>query len=436
MSTEVFCCEVPRLLEILVESNDSKYLNMLFSILDQPPPLNQYLAGYFEKTLEMLFRRMTVPMMSYLNSRGMELLHAFLNHIENYSIMQIFQRVMLPHIPFSVAGPEQESMTEEELLAARCDWSFQPETCFLLCQKLISEDNPNVPSHISDMLITVLQLSPPDARFLVSLCEPQCLSILLSASFREDAEMNGINEQPSIGATISLAAIAVLESLLLRFCESLNVYNYATNSKDISQDDALYIERFTYESIEKVATPLAEYIPTLERHLSVYLTQHPCGHFNAQNNTTYLRLGARGLQLVKFTEAIMRLAHDKLDEIVLSTRILNICVDLMFIYELNSLLHLSVQRIILVIVDNCHQVPQMASHILINCNLVHHIMRIIKESNVYMREHGGRGRKPVLSHVLCIAQTMMMILQGQSTTDLLNDSGDGRKSDVSKHMRY
>ena len=60
MSCEVICCEVPEILNLLVLDRDGFYLKKLLSFLDQTEPgLDNYLAGYFEKILEMLFRRMT-----------------------------------------------------------------------------------------------------------------------------------------------------------------------------------------------------------------------------------------------------------------------------------------------------------------------------------------------------------------------------------------
>ena len=60
MSCEVICCEVPDILNRIVLEKDGIYLNRLLSFLDtDSPALDYYLAGYFEKILEMLFRRIT-----------------------------------------------------------------------------------------------------------------------------------------------------------------------------------------------------------------------------------------------------------------------------------------------------------------------------------------------------------------------------------------
>lgn len=102
MSCEVLCCEVPEIMDVIVEHDNGRFLDQLFAILEPDTPINHYLAGYFEKVLEVLFRRKTIKMMAYLNQKGVPLLKLFLKHIDNYSIMQIVQRLLLPHIPFSM----------------------------------------------------------------------------------------------------------------------------------------------------------------------------------------------------------------------------------------------------------------------------------------------------------------------------------------------
>jgi serine/threonine-protein phosphatase 6 regulatory subunit 3 len=348
MACELFCCEVQKILDILVEGGDGKYLKLLFSLLDNEAPLDHYLAGYFEKILEMLFRRMTIPVMSYLNNGGVPLLQKFLNHIENYSVMQIVQRVMLPHIPFSM--DDVEIMSPEEKLSYQCNWSFQKETCYLLCSRMLTGESYDIPSHISDLLITVLQLSPHDSLFLTHLCEPQCLDDLLKFSFQDYSERTSVTDVPSVESSLSLASISVLESLISRLCETMNPFENGECEKD-SVDDSQRTMMLIGECVDKVSSALIEYVPKFATQLKAYCETDVCGTFISQSQISYRRLGHRGLQLVKLVEAIVRLANDNIDFALCTSGALKACVDLMFKFELNSLLHLSVQRIILILIE-------------------------------------------------------------------------------------
>lgn len=196
MSCEVICCEIPELLYNLVEENDGKHLDRLFSFLKpekqdnssfqssvQPiRELDCYLAGYFEKILEMLFRKMTNKMMFYFNEHGLGFLTLFLQHISNYSIMQIIQRLMLPHLPFNNPQENEQGFElecEHPGYDDHCHWSFLPQTCVLLLEYMLETSHPDVPLHISDMLITILQLSPPETLLIKYLCEQESIERLL-----------------------------------------------------------------------------------------------------------------------------------------------------------------------------------------------------------------------------------------------------------------
>ena len=127
MSCEVFCCEIPDILLVFVEHDNGKFLNSLISFLDADGPLDNHLAGYFEKILEMLLRQMTTPVINFLNEGGTAILEKFLKHMDSYSIMQLVQRLMLPHIPFSMTADTDPMAPTSQ--SDQCNWSFLDETC-------------------------------------------------------------------------------------------------------------------------------------------------------------------------------------------------------------------------------------------------------------------------------------------------------------------
>jgi len=450
MACELFCCEVQKVLDILVEGQDGKFLSMLFSLLDNEAPLDHYLAGYFEKILEMLFRRMTIPVMMYLNNGGVPLLQKFLNHIENYSVMQIVQRVMLPHIPFSME--DVEVMSPEEKLNYQCNWSFQKETCHLLCSRMLTGESYDIPSHISDLLITVLQLSPHDSLFLTHLCEPRCLDDLLKFSFQDYTERTSVTDLPSVESSLSLASISVLESLISRLCETMNPFE-GGEEKDV-MDDAQKTMALIGECVDKVSSALIEYVPKFAAQLKAYTETDVCGTFQSQSQCTYRRLGQRGLQLVKLVEAIVRLANDHIDSALCVSGALKACVDLMFHFDLNSLLHLSVQRIILILIEG--GATEGTIHcLLVDCGLLRHIIDIISEESACASSESNEeaaqekrtksliagSRRPVVGHVVSIAQSIVGAMhveklnvdgsidasQDVSNDNILDESGESHQ---------
>jgi hypothetical protein len=141
MACEVICCEVPAILDILVEgtvpipmaddassSEDShrkSILDLLFSMLFETPPsqLDDRRAGYLEKILTVLLRKKRSELTSYINGDhlkisesaakktfhkggGEQLLRALFNHLHSNSIAQIVQRLLMPNPPSSESFEE------------------------------------------------------------------------------------------------------------------------------------------------------------------------------------------------------------------------------------------------------------------------------------------------------------------------------------------
>jgi hypothetical protein len=268
--------------------------------------------------------------------------------------MQIVQRLLLPHIPFSIGTVDIESIPMEDRQNCQCNWSFLEETCGMLCNKMLSEGLTDVPSHVSDLLITVLQLSPPDALFIYHLCDSECLNKLFEVAFANNAETKNLSlELLPPTANISLASISVLESLISRLCETVNPFDAMGVEMQPEQlQQALDQVRL---NIDRVCTTL---LPTLI-HAGVQLKYHvksenenlPCGELESQAGGRFIRLGQRGLQLVKLVEAVLKLCHNEIDFALCQYDLIKSCVELMLQFELNSLLHFSVQRIIIMIIE-------------------------------------------------------------------------------------
>ena len=348
MSCEIICLEVHEILHTLVYHKDSIFVDRLLAFLEPTGDLDHHLAGYFEKILEMLFRKETECIISRINRGGVDLFQMFLNHIGNYSIMQIVQRLMLPHIPFSVLA-DPDSLSGEEKLATQCQWSFSEAFCNLLCSKMLEVGNIDVPSHISDLFITVIQLSPPDALVISNMCDSDCLERLLLAVFTPDAEQEqGTLDESMSSSSTSLAAISVLESLISRLSESLVPFDESQNPTQ--EEDYLRVVGITKICIDKLCHSMKKYFCDLHTHLRYYI-EGPVGEIATQSKRSFPRLGHRGLQLIKLLESIVRLGEPEIEHEICSSSLLQVTVDLIFHFKLNSLLHLSVQRIVLMIVE-------------------------------------------------------------------------------------
>ena len=163
------------------------------------------------------------------------------------------------------------------------------------------------------------------------------------------------------------------------------------------QQQAAEVGMFIHSNIRNVCTAVLPFIPTLASEVQSYIYK-PHGAVYMQSKKAKKCLGHRGLQLVKLVETLVRFViceagstykvaietqahedggntspntstlldksvsvnsetvidHPALDimNLLCSTNVLKYCWDLCFVYEYNSLLHLSVHRILLMVIDN------------------------------------------------------------------------------------
>ena len=354
MSCELFCCEIPELLQYLKNDSEDKMIRQLFSILDSMEPLDNYLAGYFEKVLEMLFRKLTAPVMRLLNTEGAALLAKFLGHIDNYSIMQLVQRLLLPHIPFSALAVEmslQDPQSELEEGELSCNWSYQPGTCQLLCKRMLTPaENPDVAAHVSDLLITVLQLSPPDALFLTHMCEARCLLPLVTAAVGQHSmRVPDVTEALSPDASVSLACVSVLESLVSKLCEVVSAVD--ANGQEVAAEDVATAEAVIQQNTTELCRHLLPSLPVISEQLRELCRTAQEHTICIQDHRVVPRLGIRGLQLVKLLESLIRIDEEAVDTAVVQSGALKASIDLAFVYDMNSMLHLAMQRMVVLILD-------------------------------------------------------------------------------------
>lgn len=502
MSCELICCEMPEILHILVEERDGAFLDCLFDFLNQEGALDCFLAGYFEKILEMLFRKMTTPMMMYFNRKGMPLFRLFLEHISNYSIMQIIQRLMLPHLPFS--SPENDVLTFPEDLkdVEQCNWSFTPEACELLLQSMLRPRLADEPLHVSDMLITVLQLSPPETLLIKFLCKPSSVRALLIAATEdiptgnnnkdgpeEEEESDDLDEDSQhqklqLKQNVRLAAASVLESLISRLFESgfplqpSQLEN--TNNTSLEAQQQMLLAQQESEAVAQVHAQIRdicdELAPLLYRVTDV-LTRIletaalPLPPLSPEDNTSKLasnrhqphhrnrlvhfqskirtpRLGHHGLQTIKLVESLARVGSYKVDEAFRHTGLLHACLQLFLVFEGNSVLHLSVQRIFVTILEAPSVRCDLQRHLLYDCGLLQAIMqrvgRGLLPDEEYAQDESNGTPAPVYrclvseqdgfvfnarhssqaGHLVLIAHAAYLLLAGKDVDELSDDSAD------------
>jgi hypothetical protein len=226
---------------------------------------------------------------------------------------------MLPHIPFSMTADSDGALVDDGL-TTQCKWSFSEEFCKLLCNRMVMEGHIDVPSHISDLLITVVQLSPPDSLVILNLCEVECLDRLIVAAICRDTDIATLESPNSLRGCVSLSCISVLESLISRLSESLAPLEEG-DQQTMTKEDHARIFKISKSCIERVCMVLKVYFPDLYSQLNQYLDHEslPSSEMLTQSKIKFPRLGHRGLQLVKLIEAVVRFGEEDVDMLLCSS---------------------------------------------------------------------------------------------------------------------
>ena len=413
MSCEVFCCEIPQILAKFEKNKDgstSTLLTKLFSVLDKEAPLDKYLAGYFEKIVDMLFRKMTPTMMAFVNEND-GLVDDFMKHMDNYSTLQILQRLMLPHIPFNMQSADLDVVESEEV--AKCEWSKHQRTCDKLIDKMLqSPSSGNVSTHVCALIVTVLQISPLEAPFLTNLCNGSCTEKLLRGALADGQDDNVTN-----------AALTVLCVFIQRLCEAMNPdmeFEYGGDIGVFARPPPFVAPEAMKTCVRAMCDTVRPFADQFATQLKSYVDSTPSGTLILQPREAFPRLGTRGINLVKLVEVLFRLEDSDLDKILLERGVLIACVDMMFKYELNSILHLSVQKIVLTILEGDEGRKAAQEHLLNDTVLLEKVMELIQEASTpadpSLDAPSGlrRGpsnlagaRRPVLGHLVQIAEFLM-----------------------------
>ena len=332
---------MPEILSSIVDENDGELVLRLLSILDTPHALNNYLAGYFEKMMELLLRTCTTKMIDILNRCGLPLFRKFVLHLDNYSVMQVAQRLLLPHIPFA---PTEPDVLDD--FGPLCDWADQDSVCEVLCQYLSDRDSlarENGTSHASDLLITVLQLSPAESLFISNLCSSVCLDILASCALSEELDDDMRSK------VVRTSALSVLESLISRLCDIIH-----SGEPIVGRDSGEPHER-TLNAVERVVDSMNNLTQNLKSCLNQVILKVRLlvlsfiEKFESKSGPP--RLGLEGLQTIRLMEAIIRVADSDIDTVLAKSDSIQNCLALLFACESHSLLHMSVQRMLCMIVE-------------------------------------------------------------------------------------
>jgi len=428
-------------------------LDLLFSLLDQEPgTIDDRHGGYFEKVLMVLFRLRPSTLGSYLSSRGLSLLKKFINHINNYSIMQLLLRLVAPpisppttkqltpneieddtnNIPgsFGWQGNNEDGCgdePEDEVFgnngdcisqSLNCEWYNSPHTVQFLMSKLVNfsssdsrdmneeeeelkENSWIASSCAAEILISLIQSSPKHSQLLISLT---CSGTVLNQLIERATTIFDSESFESFNSPLTYA-MNVLEFILLQLGGGHTTKQKREENSDDDESREMLVTNVTTEKeIIQEANPDAIAL-ILSSHILPFLYKL----LNHPNTSTWTRstqtcedipiLGASRLCIVKLISSMVLLSNATFDEELAKSDILSNCLDLFFQFEWCNMLHQCVTEIIVEVIEGGDDRTVLQNYFIYKCNLLERLVNTFEEID-------NKNRPGYMGHVIVLCQTI------------------------------
>ncbi|KAI2508496.1 hypothetical protein MHU86_5895 [Fragilaria crotonensis] len=419
MACEVICSEINAIVDTVVDGHTSAIesqeentdfslpsapasspptiLDLLFSILynTEHGGMDDYRAGYFDKILSVLCRKRPAAMSTYINEGGGKgrfvLMQAMLKHLYSQSILQVVQRLMMPRlnsIPSNNEGDESSAKINDDdedddedaasLRLFRSRWPESSEGIDLLMASLLKaggneqdyELNLAESQNASEVLITMIQNSPLISPVLLRLTqEPMLPQIMEAAS-------TGDHFSPHDNSLT--CAMNVLESLILQ----LGGYGSVNTDDNGGQIPAAN------------ADVLIQHLPTLLQRLKGLLRHESTKEWVSPMQFSpdpQPILGTSRLRIIRLVESLVLLGNVHVDELLCESEILQVCLDLFWEFEWNSMLHQSVANLLVHIFEGQNSRAILQKYFLVDCNLLHRLVESFEAEG----EEGSSNPEPV-----------------------------------------
>lgn len=447
MACEIVCCENSRIIDILISGKNEKgetLLDRFFSILELPPgKVDDRHAGYFEKIISVLLRIRAKPLMEYINQQGIELFNKFINHLDNYSIMQVLERLMLPSLRIpdddgtgNDCGDIQASKTDgseddtgSPNICLACDWGENVAAMSLLVDKMIEDDSPDhvVATHAAELLVSCVHQKPLASPILQRLTTGTVLQkIVRKASVLGEGEAFTSHDTGMTSALLLLESIVlqlggfgcvapVDDSLSISFISQSAIAN-RENSFSSKTEASVRSGSWSYaESNPQNLASANDLIALLPGALSMWdalLTHEVTKSWFVMNQMgkRIPMVGTSRLRIVRLIEALVLLAHPIVDEQLVKSNSIRHCLDLFFEFEWCSMLHQSVANLVVHVLEREGRRVPLQLYLINDLGLLERLLSAYEKSGELYTESSEKSvhfRLGFLGHVIIICQAIV-----------------------------
>ena len=392
VASELFACEVVSMLDVLFEHQE--LLDLLFSFLSHPAPMDPSHASYFRKVMVVLIQRKYEALVRYIQSHG--IIDRLVTHIGLYSIMEILIMIGWDD------GLGQVNDVE---------WLYKEQ----LIPKLVAKLTPQYE--------TATDVHMNAARALVDVvvkCPPSTQNLLIS-HLQSKEVLDEIFRHMFSGSLSSLTNSMSIIIVLVQRYANRRVESGDNGDKQHERSDSFDGENSAAGNAA-AATPsadsdaLEEPFSSLAPHLHkiIALLHQPQPEVRVQFGKSQ-PFGETRMKVVELTLVLLRSRLAGVDAQLSELRVLALMLESFFLYPWNNMLHGLVESIVRTVLDSDSDVLRHA--LFVDGELVDRFVSAYERSEKEAKEKGGY-RLGYMGHLL---RTSMAI------EDQARKSDDARK---------
>mmetsp|Transcript_21511 Transcript_21511/g.36882 ORF Transcript_21511/g.36882 Transcript_21511/m.36882 type:complete len:844 (-) Transcript_21511:515-3046(-) len=387
LACEILCCEISAIYDVMFQEEDLS--NSLFAFLDDLPPLNPLLAGYFCRVVGILLQKKPLETLAFAKKRK-DLLHRFVEHLGTYSVMTLLLKV--------VSG---DDLATSSITQATRDSIEQWFVTSGLIASLLQKFDPQLDSEIHANAAEAL------AGIISKQCSPASTSTSLVAQIQNTKLLEDLMQIILGGShSVLMNGLSVVIELLQR-----SKFGFDLQGQRVEDQPAPAIVAVLVKNIDKLCTLLRQAPPT------TMLT----------TVGTFVPLGPGRLKVVEFFVAFISSKHPQVYDVFMKADVVTICMDLFYEYKWNNLLHAQVERLIAAIVDS--DSDTLKSWLFTSCNIVQRVLEGYEE-DLKRSELPKSTRLGYMGHLTKIANSLVKCGQADSKVQALLDENERWKEYV------
>jgi serine/threonine-protein phosphatase 6 regulatory subunit 3 len=365
LACEILCSEIWTITESIYR--DESLLDVLFSFLDQPPPLSPLLASYTSRVAQAMLSRRTSETLGYIKKRQ-GIIAKFISHLANGSIMELLLKII---------GSE-ESPEGSGIIQWLCNTELVPSLLAKFDPALDDDVHESAGQTLAD-IITISSHLPHSP---------------LLAQLESDSFINQLFTYILSGSnSVLLNGLSVVIELLRRY------------SRDTTEDTA---------TLETLPPLLAASVAKLEQFDNFLRTPMP-----ADMVTTVGQLNPLGfyrLKVVDFYLSLLRTRYKIIDQQFGKQGTMKIILDLFFTYRWNNFLHSIVEQIILTVLESHND--DLKYEMLVTSGLLD---RIVEANKLNISESSTRPRNARLGYMGFLTTISLSIAAAASSNPRIEE---------------